>query len=133
MEKNRPPVPLDSTAHRLFLGELLVLDEHLWGMLDRNDLPEIVARIAVIPLDRRGDAGRRRLSEFLVENPLTIALDDSSLVAYATMVDHGISWLPVVQIKEDPQPVGYVRGDRIAERMIQRIGRMQAQHADAAS
>jgi len=55
------------------IGELLVLDEtkHLWGTLDRNDLPEIVARIAVVPLDRRGDAGRRRLSEFLVKNTCT--------------------------------------------------------------
>jgi hypothetical protein len=89
MEKNRPPVPLDSTAHRLFLGELLVLDEHLWGMLDRNDLPEIVARIAVIPLDRRGDAGRRRLSEFLVENPLTIAF---GRFKSRSLCDHGGSW-----------------------------------------
>src|SRR5580700_9238068 len=116
-------------------GELLILDEaqRLWGTFDRNDLDQIVARIAVNPTAQQGDITRSKLSEFLVVNPVYVALDDSALVAVATMLDHGISWLPVVQTKDNPRPVGYLRREKILDRMIERIGQPQAEHARVAS
>jgi len=116
-------------------GQLLILDEaqRLWGTLDRNDLDQVVARIAVLPTDQHGDITHSKLSDFLVVNPIYIALDDSTLVAVATMLDHGISWLPVVQSKENPRPVGYLRRERILDRMLERIGQPQADHAQVAS
>jgi len=112
-------------------GGLIVVDEaqHLWGTLDRNDLHQIVARVAVIPMDERGNISRRKLSEFLSENPLYVTLEDSPLVANTTMLDRGISWLPVVQSKEDPRPLGVLRADRIASRVLREIGQMEALHA----
>jgi NADH:ubiquinone reductase (H+-translocating) len=105
-------------------GELLILDEkqQLWGTLDRNDLYGIIARIAVMPAETHGDVTRRKLSELLVRNPLYVSLDDSILVATATMLDHGISWLPVVQTKEDLRPIGCLRGEKIGSAMIQKLG-----------
>jgi len=116
-------------------GELLILDEtqRLWGSLDRNNLDQIVARIAVLPAEQHGNIIRSKLSEFLVVNPVYVALDDSTLVAIATMLDHGISWLPVVQSKDNPRPVGYLRREKILDRMIERIGQPQAEHARVAS
>jgi NADH dehydrogenase len=116
-------------------GELLTLDEtqHLWGTLDRNDLDQIVARIAVTPTDERGDVTQRKLSEFLLGNPVHITLGDSTLVASATMLDHGTSWLPVVQSKDDPRPIGYVRREKIFDRMIQNIAHTEANHVQAGS
>jgi len=116
-------------------GELLILDEtqRLWGSLDRNNLDQIVARIAVLPADQHGNIIRSKLSEFLVVNPVYVALDDSTLVAIATMLYHGISWLPVVQSKDNPRPVGYLRREKILDRMIERIGQPQAEHARVAS
>jgi CBS domain-containing protein len=116
-------------------GELLILDEtqRLWGTFDRGDLDQIVARIAVLPTDQHGGITRSKLSEFLVGNPVYVALDDSSLVAVATMLDHGISWLPVVQSKDNPRPVGYLRREKILDRMIERIEHTEADHARAAS
>ncbi len=116
-------------------GELLILDEaqRLWGTFDRNDLDQIVARIAVLPTDQRGNITHSKLSEFLVANPIYVALDDSTLVAVATMLDHGISWLPVVQSKDNPRPVGYLRRENILDRMIERIGQPQADQARVAS
>jgi len=116
-------------------GQLLILDEaqRLWGTLDRNDLDQVVARIAVLPTDQHGDITHSKLSDFLVVNPVYIALDDSTLVAVATMLDHGISWLPVVQSKENPRPVGYLRRERILDRMLERIGQPQAHHAQVAT
>lgn len=109
-------------------GELLILDEkqRLWGTLDRNDLYDMIARIAIIPPQQRGDLTRRRLSDLLPPNPVCVSLDDSVLVATTTMLDHGISWLPVVRSKIDLQPVGCLRGARIGSRMIQKISQTQA-------
>jgi NADH dehydrogenase len=116
-------------------GELLILDEkqRLWGTLDRDDLYHIIARIAVIPTDTRGDISQRKLHDFLLGNPMYVTLDDSTLVASVTMLDHGISWLPVVQSKDDPRPVGYLRAEKIGNRMMQKIGQTEADHAPAAS
>jgi NADH dehydrogenase len=116
-------------------GQLLILDEkqRLWGTLDRNDLYDMTARIAIIPPESRGDLTRRKLSDLLPPNPLYVSLDDSTLVATATMLDHGISWLPVVHSKNDLQPVGCLRGARLGSRMIQKISQGHSARAQSAS
>src|SRR5262249_29897829 len=100
-------------------GHLLVVDEkqRLWGTLDRNDLYQITARVAA---DGREDISTRRLADLLPANPTYVALEDSLVVASATMLYHGISWLPVVKSKDDPRPVGRLRGDRISRRLIEK-------------
>jgi NADH:ubiquinone reductase (H+-translocating) len=114
-------------------GELLILDEkqRLWGTLDRDDLYDMIARIAVIPPASRGDITRRKLSDLLAPNAVFASLDDSAFVAIATMLDHGISWLPIVRSKSDLQPVGYVHRSRTGSRMIQKISQGESVHAQA--
>lgn len=111
-------------------GELVVIDEaqHLWGTLDRNDLHQIVARVAVIPVDKKGNIYERKLSDFISENPLYLTVEDSTLTAQTTMIHHGISWLPVVKSAEDPRPVALLRADTIASRVIQEIGQAETLH-----
>ena len=103
------------------------------GTLDRSDLHQIIARIAVIPKDKRGDVRQRKLSELLPANPVHVALEDSALAAYATMLDHGVPWLPVVHSKNDPRPVGCLRQEKISNLIIQKIGQMEKERARAAS
>jgi NADH dehydrogenase len=112
-------------------AELLILDEQqrFWGTLDRDDLYDIIARIAVIPLEARGDVTRRKLGELLLGNSPYISLNDSILVATATMLDHGVSWLPVVHSKDDLRPAGYLRGEKIGTRMIQKLSLTAAREA----
>jgi NADH dehydrogenase len=116
-------------------GQLLVLDEkqRLWGTLDRDDLYHIVARIAVNPTDNGGDVTQRKLGDLLSNRPVYVALEDSTLVASATLLDHGVSWLPVVRSKDDLRPVGSLRGDRITNRMIEKLREFNTGHARAAS
>jgi NADH:quinone reductase (non-electrogenic) len=116
-------------------GTLIVLDEkqRLWGTLDRGDLYQIIARIAVTSAETRGDIGQLKLSDLLIPNSIFITLEDSALVASATMLDHGISWLPVVKSKDDPRPVGFLRGEKISKRMLERIAQGQPPQARAAS
>lgn len=114
-------------------GELVILDEEgrLWGTLDRNDLFQILARIAVTQ-EQQGMT-HRKLSEFLQGNTLSVAQDDSAVVACATMLLRGISWLPVVRSKTDFRPVALLRAERIANRVVQKIAQTEAAHAQAAS
>jgi NADH dehydrogenase len=116
-------------------GQLVVVDEkqRLWATLDRDDLYHLIARIALLPPDTRADLGQRRLDSLLLGNPLCVSLQDSPLVASATMLEHGISWLPVVQSTEDRRPVGCVRAAKIGSRLVQKIGTLGAGRARAAS
>lgn len=116
-------------------GQLLVLDEKqcLWATLDRDDLYHLIARIALTPLNTRADLGQRRLHDLLLGNPLCVSLEDTPLVASATMLEHGVSWLPVVQSREDRRPVGCVRAAKIGSRIMQKIGALDAGRARAAS
>jgi CBS-domain-containing membrane protein len=115
-------------------GQLLVLDEKqlLWATLDREDLYHIVARIAVTSNGMRGEDTKRKLGDLLYGDPVYVALDDSALVASATLLDHGISWLAVVQGKNDLRPAGCLRGDKISERIIEKLGHMETDRARAA-
>lgn len=116
-------------------GQLVVVDEkqRLWATLDRDDLYHLIARIALLPPDTRADLWQRRLDSLLLGNPLCVSLQDSPLVASATMLEHGISWLPVVQSTEDRRPVGCVRAAKIGSRLVQKIGTLGAGRARAAS
>ena len=116
-------------------GELLILDDEqrLWGTLDRRDLFQIVARVALTPVQEQEALIQHKLSEFVQGNPLSVALNDSTAVAFATMLVRGITWLPVVRSKDEPRLVGTIRGERIANRVIQQIARTEAHHARAAN
>src|SRR5258705_2756310 len=116
-------------------GHLLVVDEkqRLWGTLDRNDLYQIIAHIALTPADGREDVSDRKLADLLPENPIYVAVEDSLVVASATMLDHGISWLPVVKSKDDLRPVGRLRGDRITRRLIEKMTHVKPPKTQVAS
>ncbi|MGC1967183.1 MAG: FAD-dependent oxidoreductase [Candidatus Acidiferrales bacterium] len=115
-------------------GYLLVLDEkqQLWATLDREDLYRIIARIAVSSNGMRPEDTKRKLGDLLYGDRVYASLEDSALTASATMLDHGISWLPVVQGKNDLRPVGCLRGDRISNRIVEKLGHMQTDRAQAA-
>jgi NADH:ubiquinone reductase (H+-translocating) len=116
-------------------SDLIIVDENqrLWGTLDRDDLYRIIARIAVTSTPKSGLPIQHKLDEYLSMNRLYVTLDDSTLVATATMMDHGISWLPVVRSKDDLRPVGSVRGDKITYRITQKIAQTAVNHDQVAN
>jgi predicted transcriptional regulator len=76
---------------------------------------------AVIPLDKRDGLSQRKLSDFLLPNPLCVSLQDSPSVAAATMLEHGIAWLPVAHSLDDPEPVGCIREEKIVDFMLNKV------------
>jgi NADH:ubiquinone reductase (H+-translocating) len=115
-------------------GQLIVVDEnnHLWGKLDRKDLYQLVARIALIPPEKHDRLTQRKLSDFLPPDPLCVSLQDSPFVASGTMLQHGIAWLPVVRSLEVAEPVGYVREEKIVDFMLHRVASAQEDAATSA-
>ena len=93
----------------------------------------MVARVADVPLGKREDVPKRKLSELLYGNPLYVTATDSILVATMTMLDHSVSWLPVVRSKDDLHPVGFVRGEKIGSRMVEKISAGKSGQANTAS
>ena len=106
-------------------GQLIVVEENnrLWGKLDRKDLYQLVARIALIPLDKHDGLSERKLTDFLLPEPLCVTLQDSPFVAAGTMLHHGIAWLPVVRSLDDAAPVGCVREEKIVDFMLHKVTR----------
>jgi NADH:quinone reductase (non-electrogenic) len=104
-------------------GELIVLGENnrLWGKLDRRDLYQMVARVAASPLDKRRGLSQRKLTDFLLPDPLCVTLQDSPFVAAGTMLQHGVTWLPVVRNLDDAEPVGCVREEKIVDFMLHKV------------
>jgi NADH:ubiquinone reductase (H+-translocating) len=104
-------------------GQLIVVDENnrLWGKLDRKDLYQLVARIALIPHEKHDALSQRKLTDFLLPDPLCVNLQDSPFVAAGAMLHHGIAWLPVVRSLDDAEPVGYVREEKIVDFMLHKV------------
>ena len=90
-----------------------IVDDHekLCGILTRTDL------------FRAFEAGARRhthLGEIMVD-PITVTIDDSVLVAGATMRDRGLKWLPVIDNKIDRRVVGYLRAEKMFLKVFQNL------------
>ncbi|HEY2548292.1 MAG TPA: FAD-dependent oxidoreductase [Candidatus Acidoferrum sp.] len=115
-------------------GELLIVDENqrLWGTFDRDELYRVVARVALASSVVTEDPTQHKLGELISLSRVYLTLDDPTLVASATMLDHGISWLPVVRSKDDLRPAGTIRGDKISYRLIQKLANSQPQQTTQA-
>ncbi|MCZ6775815.1 MAG: FAD-dependent oxidoreductase [Ignavibacteria bacterium] len=90
-----------------------IIDDHekLCGILTRTDL------------FRAFEAGARRhthLSEIMVD-PITVTIDDSVLVAGATMRGRGLKWLPVIDNKIDRRVIGYLRAEKMFLKVFQNL------------
>jgi predicted transcriptional regulator len=105
----------------------------LRNICKRADLSQIIARIAVTPLEAQADFRQQKLGDLLLGDPVYITREDSLLVASATMLDHGITWLPVVQSSTDLGLVGVLRRERISALLIRKLEQREAGQAKAAS
>src|SRR5580704_5921534 len=79
------------------LGFLVVLDDEqrLHGVLNSADVANALILIVSTPEERRRDATQVQVRELLPADSFTISSDDSSLLAASTMLEHGLSGIPV--------------------------------------
>ena len=106
------------------LAFLCVLDDQqrLCGVLSAADIANALVLIAATPVDSRRDASKVQVRELLSADPVTVSPDDSSLLAASTMVECGLSGIPVVVGKNDRHVQGYVRAEKISYWLLRQLG-----------
>ena len=107
------------------LGFLCVLDvqERLLGVLAASDIANALLLIAATPVDSRRDASKVQVRELLPAGPVMISSDESPLLAASTMLEHGLSWLPVVVSKNDHHLQGFVQAEKVTHWLLQELGK----------
>jgi NADH:ubiquinone reductase (H+-translocating) len=117
------------------LGFVFVLDNKqcLLGVLNANDLSNALLLIASTPVESRRDAQQVQVRELLSADPIMLSADDPSLLAASTMLEHGLSCIPVVVSKNDHHLAGSVRAERIGYWLLQELGKLTLIGAQAAT
>jgi NADH dehydrogenase len=103
------------------LGFLFVLDDQqrLWGISNGRDLSLAAQMIAYKQSEGPQTVKNVQLREFMSAEPVTVSSDDSGLLAASTMLEHGLSWIPVVVSKSDHHLKGYVRMEKMSYWVLQ--------------
>jgi CBS domain-containing protein len=108
------------------LGFLFVLDNEqcLVGVLNVTDITSALLLISATPVESRRDATEVQVRELLsAGDPIMVSVDDPSLLVASTMLEHGLSCIPVVVSKHDHHLKGSVRAERIGYWMLQELGK----------
>jgi NADH dehydrogenase len=97
-------------------GYLFILDDQqcLWGVSNGTDLIFAAQIIAYKQTVAREDIKNVKLREFVSAEPVTVSSEEPGLVAATTMLEHGLTWIPVVASKTDRHLKGFVRMDQIS-------------------
>jgi NADH dehydrogenase len=103
------------------LGFLFVLDDQqrLWGISNGRDLSLAAQMIAYKQSEGPQSVKNVQLREFVSAEPVTVSSDDSGLLAASTMLEHGLTWIPVVVSKSDHHLKGYVRMEKMSYWLLQ--------------
>jgi CBS domain-containing protein len=103
------------------LGFLFVLDDQqrLWGISNGRDLSLAAQMIAYKQSEGPQSVKNVQLREFVSAEPVTVSSDDSGLLAASTMLEHGLTWIPVVLSKSDHHLKGYVRMEKMSYWLLQ--------------
>jgi len=93
---------------------VFVVDEAglLKGLVTRTDLFNAIA-----------DGARREtpIQTFMVQNPLSLGKNEPVELAISIMRDRHFKWLPIVDSREIPKFVGYIRAQKLLEVVLTRL------------
>ena len=103
------------------LSFVFVLDDQqcLWGVSNGTDLSLAAQMIAYKQSLAPEDVKNVQLREFVSAEPVTVSSDDSGLLAASTMLEHGLTWIPVVVSKSNHHLKGYVRMEKVSYWLLQ--------------
>jgi NADH dehydrogenase len=87
-------------------------DNHLKGILTRTDLLRAFEVGTYLNL---------KVQDFIVADPVTITIDDSSVVAALTIRDHGLKCLPVIDNYDSRKIKGYIKAGKMLDRVLQQV------------
>ena len=110
-----PSDPLDSET--TFEGAITLFSEKAVRFAcivdEREQLIGIVTRSDLLRALASGASRETVVWDFMRAKPVTVSLDDSSLMAAETMRRWELTWLPVVRHPDDRRLAGYVRAEQL--------------------
>jgi CBS-domain-containing membrane protein len=112
----KPPSTLEQAIaffHENPVSFCYIVDEqeNLQGILTRTDLLRAL---------EMGAQRHTAVRDFMVA-PISVTRDDTSLTAAATLRDHELKSLPVIESQTNRRLVGYVRAEKMFMRVLQRL------------
>lgn len=78
-----------------------------------NKLEGVVTRTDIFRAVERGTRPHTKVSEFMTSSPVVVTVDDKPSLVAATMREHGLKWVPVVDNLSNLYLKGYVRRDKM--------------------
>lgn len=101
----------------------------LIGIVTRSDLLHAIELAASVPRHERPPL---LVKDIMVAAPVAISLDDSTLLAFATMRERGMKRLPIVESNEHRVVLGFVRIENIMDQVVQRLSGAQKEPLSSA-
>ncbi len=133
------PLYLDSTAdeaierinkHELDFCSVINHEKVLVGIITRSDLLRAIELSATVPKERRQYL---LVKDIMVPDPLAITLDESTLLAFATMRERGMKRLPIVESSKHRVLHGYLRIENIMDQVVQRMSNIEREKVSSTS
>jgi NADH dehydrogenase len=87
----------------------------LIGIVTRSDLLSAID-VATALQDKK--AAEITVQEIMVKDPVSITLEDTTLLALLTMREHGLKRVPVLESRVNRTPKGYVRIENIMDHVV---------------
>jgi len=87
---------------------------------DQQCLQGILTRTDIFRASELGAQRHTTVRDFMVA-PITVTMNDSSRMAAATMRDHELKSLPVIESQTNRRLIGYVRAEKMFMRVLQKL------------
>lgn len=105
--------------HRLDFCCVVNSSGFLIGIVTRSDLLSAID-VATALQDKK--AAEITVQEIMVKDPVSITLEDTTLLALLTMREHGLKRVPVLESRANRTPKGYVRIENIMDHVVRDLG-----------
>ncbi len=90
-----------------------------------NKLEGILTRTDIFRAVESGASPDTKVSEFMTESPIVVTENDSCTLVAATMRDHNLKWIPVVDSLENLYAKGYIRRDKMINFVLEKYHKDQ--------
>jgi CBS domain-containing protein len=86
-----------------------------------NKIKGILTRTDIFRAVESGVAPHMKVSEFMTESPIVVTENDTCTTVAATMRDHDLKWVPVVDNLTNLYVKGYVRRDKMINFVLEKF------------
>jgi NADH dehydrogenase len=86
-----------------------------------NKLKGILTRTDIFRAVESGASPHMKVLEFMTESPIVATEDDSCTIVAATMRDHNLKWVPVVDNPTNLYVKGYIRRDKMINYVLEKF------------